>query len=48
MGNKGDYVHCKVCNGDFSAMFPHKCIENSFKSNCFLCLENIFDSKMSA
>lgn len=46
VGKKEDYFHCKKCNTCINAALKdsHKCVENTMKSNCPICMEYMFSS----
>lgn len=42
-----DYMHCDKCGGCINKKIKetHKCVEDSLKNDCCICLENIFLSR---
>ncbi|KAK6587626.1 hypothetical protein RS030_81379 [Cryptosporidium xiaoi] len=46
IGEAGSYFHCKICSMCYpiSIKETHKCIENSCKRPCPLCLDDLFQS----
>jgi len=48
IGPKEKYYHCNKCNTCISITLKnnHKCIENSSKNDCPICLEYLFNSRI--
>jgi hypothetical protein len=44
---RDDYMHCDKCGGCINKKIKetHKCVEDSLKNDCCICLENIFLSR---
>lgn len=45
--SRDDYFHCNKCGGciNIKVKETHKCVEDSLKNDCCICLENIFLSR---
>lgn len=50
VGDQNSFFHCDICGMDFHRKLfeKHKCISNSGKSDCPVCLENIFFSRVES
>jgi len=49
IGVKEDYLHCDKCGGCWLKIEEeHKCLENSLKHDCPVCLQDLFTSRDSA
>jgi RING finger/CHY zinc finger protein 1 len=46
VGGRDKFFHCDTCNCCYSNELrgAHRCVTNSMHSNCFLCMEYLFDS----
>jgi len=50
LGKPDEFFHCMICNACLALSLKgnHKCIQNSFKSNCPICHEDLFSSRSGA
>jgi len=48
VGGGDNFVHCYTCCLCFKKDVTHKCVENSAKANCPVCMEDIHGSTISA
>jgi len=47
IGGKENFHHCDKCNGciHISLKDKHKCIQNTMKQDCSICLDDMFNSR---
>jgi len=48
VGGRNNFVHCATCSMCFKTEATHRCIENSSKNNCAICMEDIHGSRQAA